>query len=253
MTAYNKLSSGDKCDINGKKDNSFQSATTQSGYVCHYINNCDECRIECEDGDCSFDDNCDGECTYTCENCLFDGNSATYTFRTVSLNNLFPNDRTKGQGTNWNSSLKGSVSKAAIEDAGESIYQKAQYSYTLTPTSIVKIREYNDKAGSYTNTYVPSGYDTISVASNSSNEAVYCEQYQGTGANGESYNVKCRSKFLDILDALEGSGPGRAMASNITRVTRDSNAWELFDEYCPVYGTGECRNIGPSWRLRSVD
>lgn len=256
LTAFNKLSSEDKCNINGKKDSSYQSATTQSGYVCHYINNCDECKFTCEDGDCSFDDNCDGECAFTCENCLFDGKSTNYTFRTVSLNNLFPNDRQKGY--NWDSNLKADITKKAIQTDGESIYKKAQYSYTLTPSSIQKIREYNKKAGSYTNTYVPSDYETISIDSNNSNEAVYCEQYNGTGANGELYNVKCRSKFLDILDELEGSG--RAMASNIVRATRNSDAWELFEGYC-TYGYGgkgtngedSCVHVGPSWRIRSVD
>ncbi len=248
LSAYNSLRSEDKCNIAGQKDSSYQSATTQSGYVCHYINNCDNCRIECEDGECSFDDKCDGECTYTCENCLFDGSSTNYTFKIISLNNLFPNDRPIGY--NWDSNLKATTTTNAIQEDGESIYQKAQYSYTLTPQSIVKIRDYNKKAGSYTNTYVPSEYETISVDSNNSNEAVYCERYEGTGANGQLYNVKCRSKFLDILDALEGSG--RAMASDITRVTRDSDAWEFFS--CPNgYGIGECKNIGPSWRIRSVD
>ena len=71
----------------------------EAGYVCHYVNNCPECDYTCVGDSCNID-GCTDNCTYVCQNCIFDGESSTFYYRTVSINKLFPNEREYGP--NWN-------------------------------------------------------------------------------------------------------------------------------------------------------
>ena len=66
--------------------------------------------------------------------------------------------------------------------------------------------------------------------------------------NGLNYNINCRSSFLDLIDES-----GRTFATDVTRVTQDDDAFELFDQNrCSTgaYGSGDCEYVGPSWRLK---
>lgn len=217
-------------------------ASVDGGYVCHYLNNCtgDDCDFICEDDDdCTFTVCDEGECIITCENCIFDGGKAVYSYRTVTLNDLFPNG-SSGRSYNWNSA-KGRATIEAIEADGDEIYQTPQYSYTLSPTNMRNIREYNDLAGSFTNSNIPEEYASRVGNSN----AIYCEHYEFNGLN---YNINCRSSFLDLIDES-----GRTFATDVTRVTQDDDAFELFDQNrCSTgtYGSGDCEYVGPSWRLK---
>ena len=92
LTEYTrKVNSGEykKCSISTMQQ--------QAGYVCHYLTNCDDhCQFKCDpDGTCYFEDCEDGNCKFTCRDCIFDGDSFTYSFRPVSLNSLFPNELVK--------------------------------------------------------------------------------------------------------------------------------------------------------------
>lgn len=132
------------------------------GYVCVYVIDCDDCDYGCTcpenlpDGYscvkkskfvCEIvepDPKCD-DCDVYCVNCIFDGND-TYNYRTVSLSSINPNDRKMG--SNW-SSTKGKKTKSDIETNAENIYKEPEYSYTITPTQMKNIRDYNNQQGTY--------------------------------------------------------------------------------------------------------
>ena len=237
LTSYNKLDEKYKCNGNAY-------ATTDGGYVCHYLNNCPGCDFICDDDNsCEFEECADGYCVMTCtdENgCyfIFDGENTTYNFRTVSLNNLFPNDRDIGY--NWSKTSKAEatlneISKGLDDSNPESIYETPQYSFTLTPTNLKNIREYNDEAGSFTNTTMPE-------AVNNEVAATVCEKVT---IGGITYPVKCQSTFLDLIEIS-----GNKYATNVIRPDPDdNNNWTLFSdtEYCP---NGDClgNGIGPAWK-----
>ena len=238
--AYNNLPSGLKC---GGESNAY----TDGGYVCNYLNNCtDNCDFSCDPNDpthCTFNTCDNGKCVVTCTNCIFDGNKTTYGYRTVSLNNLFPNG-ISGRGYNWSgegiSNQKSSDTKKEIEEAGDSIYETPQYSYTLTPSNMKNIRDYNDDAGSFTNSTVPSKY---SVKSNINDSSVYCES---VSYNGVTYNVNCKSSFLDLIETT-----GKKFATQNERITTDNDAFILYTSTNSCL-EGSClkNGIGPSWKLK---
>ena len=227
LTEYNKLDDKYKCGGN-------VSATTDGGYVCHYLNNCPGCDFTCDDdNNCEFDNCDDGYCTLICPNCIFDGDNANFSYRTVSLNNMFPNDRVIGY--NWSETAKAEATLQEIEDAGESVYEEPQYSYTLSPSNLRNIREYNDDAGSYTNSRTPESV-------NGEDTAVYCDNVT---IDGKTYSVRCKSRFLDLIDSS-----GNEYATNVIRPDPDdNNSWTLFSDtqYCP---NGDCLSdgLGPAWK-----
>ncbi len=239
LTEYNELDPSVRCTTTD--DYLKQDA----GYVCHYLTNCngkDHCDFTCDDdNNCEFTDKecTDDHCIMTCDNCIFDGESNNFSYRTITLNNLNPNERELG--FNW-SNVKGQATQAAIEDAGETVYETPQYSYTLTPTNLSNIREYNNQAGSYTNAYIPDEY-----AARVGNTALYCETMDYNGvSDGLTYN--CRSRFLDLIE-----NSGTTFATESYRITSDSkegtSAFESFNGCSSGYGNGECEYIGPSWRI----
>lgn len=221
--------------------NDKYEASTTGGYVCHYLNNCtDHCDFSCDNNDpdsCNFNTCDNGKCTVTCTNCIFDGQRTTYSYRTVSLNNLFPNGLS-GRGYNWNGTetdiknTKATDTKKEIEDSGESIYEKAQYSYTLTPSNMKKIRDYNDEVKSFTNSALPDGTASLD-----------CK----TVTYGDvTYRVNCKSEFLNLIDTT-----GKKYATVNERVTKDSDAFILYTTNSNCLD-GAClkTGIGPSWKLK---
>ena len=237
LTAYNNLDEKYQC-------NGDVPSTTDGGYVCHYLNNCPGCDFVCDDdNNCEFEECEDGYCVMTCtdeNDChfIFDGANTTYNFRTVSLNNLFPNDRDIGY--NWSKTSKAEatlneISKGLDDSNPESIYETPQYSFTLTPTNLRNIREYNDEAGSFTNSTMPEAVNNVTAAT-------VCEQKT---INGITYPVKCQSTFLDLIETS-----GNKYATNVVRPDPDdNNNWTLFSDtdYCP---NGNCLGdgIGPAWK-----
>lgn len=240
LTKYNDLPSSKKCGQKGTA-----SGTTDGGYVCYYINNCEDCKLVC-DPDCELEPSCP-DCPLTCKNCVYDGNGANFSYRPVSLNNLFPNLRNIGYNWDSKSNLKAKVTLSEVEDLGEKIYEKPQYSVRLTPTNLKAIREYNDAAGSYVNSRMPVGMKA------DDDSAIYC---QNETINGINYSVRCRSRFLDLMER------GTKYATKFQRVTSNDSshgglsdsAWELFTEtkYC---NDKKCISVddgvGPSWRLKT--
>lgn len=247
ITEYDNLTD----DIRCAADSSTKTVDQNVGYVCHYLNNCDNCKFTCtDDKNCEFTEKeCDGDnCRMTCKNCAFDGSTANFTYRTISTNNLNPTSRSLGY--NWNAdtgeNAKAVATTKAIEEDGDTVYKKAQYSYTLTPSNLQKIREYNKQAESFTNAYIPSGYH----APNS--DSLYCKQYSATASDGKKYSIpyKCKSSFLDLI---ESSGNKFASRDNRVRVTEDTDAFEDFSGCTSDYGNGNCKYVGPSWRIKGAE
>ena len=243
LEAYNDLPAGLRCT--GSVGNDY--LTQDAGYVCHYLTNCNDeehCQFICDDdNNCEFTDlDCNGDhCTLTCENCIFDGETNNFSYRTITLNNLNPNSRSLG--FNW-SNVKGQATQKAVEDDGETVYETPQYSYTLTPSNLSKIREYNNQAGSYTNAYIPNEY-----ASRVGNTSLSCQTMSYNGeAVGLNYN--CRSNFLELIEVS-----GNEFATESYRITSDdeegTDAFETFSGCSNGYGNGECQYVGPSWRIRT--
>ena len=241
LTEYNELDPSVRCTTTD------DYLTQDAGYVCHYLTNCNDeehCDFTCDDeNNCEFtEDDCDDDhCTLTCENCIFDGETNNFSYRTITLNNLNPNERSLG--FNW-SNVKGQATQKAVEDDGETIYETPQYSYTLTPSNLSKIREYNNQAGSYTNAYIPDEY-----ATKVGNTSLSCQTMSYNGEDpGLNYN--CRSNFLELIEVS-----GNEFATESYRITSDSkegtDAFESFSGCSSGYGNGECQYIGPSWRIRT--
>ena len=149
--------------LNDAVEASGATDSADIGYVCVYVVDCPDCPYECScpenlpDGytcvqrdqfTCEIipdgpDPKCP-DCDVYCVNCIFDGDD-TYNYRTVSLSNLSPNNTI---GVNWQS-RKGQATKEAIEESNEQAYKKPEYSYTITPAQMKKIRDYNNQKGTY--------------------------------------------------------------------------------------------------------
>lgn len=138
-----------------------QSLAAAIGFVCIYVVDCPDCPNSCS---CEGHQNCyekivNGEkicyyeedekckdCDVYCVNCVFDGKD-TYFYRQISVNEFNPSDRILG--ANWDATEKGQATQIEIEQLGETIYESAQYSYTLTPANMQKIRKYNQETRTY--------------------------------------------------------------------------------------------------------
>lgn len=204
------------------KSSVFDAVGVAAAYVCHYINNCPDCTVSCEP-DCEFDDpdpTCP-DCPVECVDCIFDGKENTFFYRTVSLNNLLPSNRTYGP--NWNTSTSDKA-KTTIEEinkdsqSNENIYEEAQYSFTITPQQMREIRKYNSDAGSYLNTTMPGD----------GANALACEAL--TDNNGNTYaNTACKSNFLR-------TNGNKYFTTN-----------KINDTFTPW--TGQIKDgVGPSWK-----
>lgn len=260
LTAFNNLKASEKCSGTDKVAASNVTNDVNGGYVCHYINNCPDCTGSCTpqekcelclpgDPDCT--DPCTDNCQAFCKNCIFDGSKATYSFKPVSLNNLFPNGiKSDYQGWNWNNKYKGQITQKQIETDGESVYEQPQFSVDLTIKDLKNIRDYNDDAGSFVNSKLPNGMSNKDGEDN----AIYCDKETFLG---KEYNVRCRSTFLDYMEEHKGT-----YGTIKERITRDSNGFELFTDdsvrsitHCAKEDNYACLNqvgIGPSWRVKKL-
>ena len=89
-----------------------------------------------------------------------------------------------------------------------------------------KIREYNKNAESYLNALVPEEYG--------GEDAMTCEN------EGNILSVKCKSKFLDLLD-----DKSKGFATKAYRVTKEDDAFVL---WTGEYGFNS--GIGPAWYIK---
>lgn len=146
---------------------------SEIGYVCVYVVDCPGCEYECtcpenlpdgyncekylgEDGYvCKITTPDCPECEVRCINCVFDGDDTFY-YRTVSLNyetdDLNPNNRKLGP--NWDSENNEKAKdtlygKDGITTLGEEAYKTAEYTFTITPSHMKAIRDYNRDTGTY--------------------------------------------------------------------------------------------------------
>lgn len=187
----------------------LETKKLKAGYVCQYVNNCPECGYTCVGDKCDIvpDPECP-DCPYVCQNCVFDGSENTYFYRTVSVNNLFPNTKTRDVGPNWNTS-KGIKTKKAIQDSGESVYSTPEYSYTITPNQMKRIREYNNSVGGYLNATTPNGDDALTCYDKNGYENVYCTSafLDTTGNTYFTQNVRNDEWTLMDGSITDGVGP----------------------------------------------
>ncbi len=236
LTAYNKNST---CSANGDKE---ITPTMDGSYVCAYINNCDNCKFTCGPDGCSYDDpneGCDeNHCPVSCKSCIFDGNKANYTFRTVSLNNVFPNSCDKGAaecrdtGYNWSETEKGKTTLSEIEQTASAAYVEAEYSYIVTGADMQETKKYDKAVGTYANTVTDTG-----------EAALKCEQvsYSGSDNPNITYHINCHSTFLD-------NGNGKYFQE----VKRNTEFVSWTDPSVGKCNNGSCLDrtlgIGPSWK-----
>ncbi len=125
-----------------------QSVSPDIEYVCVYVVDCDDCDYDCVGDHCYIPDEPEPkcpDCDIYCVNCIFDGEN-TYFYRTVSVNEFNPNNRTLGY--NWTNE-KGTQARDEIETNAETIYENAEYTYVLDANSMKKIRDYNKETGTY--------------------------------------------------------------------------------------------------------
>lgn len=209
----------------GGSNNVFDAVNVDAGYVCQYVNNCPECDYVCVGDHCDIDEDekpCP-TCPYVCQNCIFDGSENTFAYRTVSINNLFPNNRTYGP--NWNNE-KGQYTKKLIENSGDEAYKEPEYEYTIDATQIAKIKQFNKDVGNYLNTQMPNGDD-----------ALICHDLKSNGVTYE--NIYCESAFLNTT--------GKTYFTE----TKRNDTWTLWPD--SGYFTSSAKyvvrdGVGPAWR-----
>ncbi len=109
------------------------------GPNCHY-DPCEgpECEDECVGVGCNFCTDGEYPCIVTTDE--------KYTYRAISLTDVFPNNRTIG--ANWRNE-KGSKATTEIEKDGENAYINASYSFKLTAENMRNIRMSNAEIGGF--------------------------------------------------------------------------------------------------------
>ena len=245
LTEYDKLDDKYKCTNYDKDKNGILNQET--GYVCAYVNNCPECDVSCDGNNCIIE-----TVKKTCKNCIFDGTNSAFKYRTVSLNNLFPNQCVQNSdnsdcretGYNW-STIKAEYTRHLIEDEegdnGENVYTDPEYSFTVNQPQLNALRQFNKDAGSYSNTTMPSNYELSENDTNSN--ALNCLTYTDP-TTGLEYSVKCISTLLN-------NTTGKYFTSNKPR--EETTKFTLWQESKYCIDNGNCvlsrvDGIGPSWK-----
>ena len=164
-----------------------------SDYSCNYtVTDCPECQVTCKCPDGSdnctekkddetntvicyweFPENCP-ECQVSCIGCLWDTGDTTISYKTISLDDVYQDDE-KQTSSNWTEEkIK------QIESRGQEIYNyEPQYRFTLTPSVMQDIREYNRDSITGSNNVPKGGY---------SSDTLTCKD----GKN-------CKSSFIDKI------------------------------------------------------
>lgn len=222
-----------RCNINNRimgegcsLYDTVKESLSNSEYTCQYVTedipDCPECDIECvcpegdkdcyvEDKICKWDKEPCPTCDVSCVGCLWSNGDTAYGYRTVSLNDVFPNTETDKVGYNWNTSNGSDIKKAKntiddIEDAGQEVYKTPQYSYVLTPQIMKQIREYNKGSNNGNNNNIPKGgynSDTLSCT------------------NGK----ECKSSFLN-LEWMTAESVQKNRNTNWTEYESTGKSWK---------------------------
>lgn len=198
----NRLAGDPTCSQYNKKSKKIGKAK----YTCQY-SSCPECETSCvcppDRPDCYVEDQickyveCD-DCTVSCVGCLWSNGNSTFAYKTISLKDVFPNSTDDKVGYNWNtnSSINPQANKSEttikdIEKEGQKVYSKPEYSYTLNPSAMAKIRKYNEAANG--------------------NQKVNLDQFGDVNPGGYNNNTlscvngeKCQSSFLRGLEKIIG-------------------------------------------------
>jgi len=224
---------GDENSVLDKQNKeSGKTGIFKAEYMCYYDVNCPECDFECEGPLCEIEQ-CDGvDCTPTClgNGCAYSEAGLSYAYRTVSLSSLNPNASLgRKLGYNWNAenSVKAAETIDEIEANAEAAYEnEPEYSFTLTPSLITAIKEYNKQElsnGGYTN-------ETLTCSD---------DKYGNK-------NVNCESDFISKL--VNGDIGNRNNKVTVPKSEDKFTSW-LDSDYC----NGTCTitkgsGIGPSWK-----
>lgn len=198
---------GNNCSLYEKTE----SITTQTGtnYICQY-SSCPNCKVKCtcdnysgtgkciekDDYTCVIIEPCE-DCPIDCIGCIWSNNDISFGYKQISLSDVFPNDDNK-VGYNWNTDANVNPdnydkSKATIDEIqkeAEEVYTEPEYSYTLTPSTMAKIRAYNEEANKESQSSATWGNkkDNLIPIGGYSNATLTC-------VNG----IQCTSSFLDGL------------------------------------------------------
>ena len=156
--------------------------------------------IECDNNVCDTTCN-DGACDLICDNSDVCTRGIQYMFRQVNLTDLFPDRNPRW---NWNyktqvgSTQTGYISDPSkiiedIELTGNNAYShEPEYEFVITRGNINRIREYNDKAGSYQEypdiTCTTSGSGAKVCKSGFMTNATYVKSFRRNTTLGENTN-----------------------------------------------------------------
>lgn len=203
-----------------------ETSKSEPKYTCQY-SSCPECETECvcpEDRpDCYVEDKickyveCD-DCVVSCIGCLWNNGNSTFAYKTISLSDVFPNSENDKVGYNWNTSNinpeseKASATIQEIENAGEKAYLTPEYSYKLSPTTMAKIRAYNEEANKENVSSKKWGNNSDIPNGGYNNNTLVCK-------NGS----ECKSTFLNGLDDIVGE---RNRIRNDKWTTKNGSAWK---------------------------
>jgi hypothetical protein len=220
-TPTNRLAGDSSCSQYNQVTNKVGDAK----YTCQY-SSCPECEVTCvcpdDNPNCVVEDNvckyvkCP-TCTISCVGCTWSNGNSTFAYKQVSLTDVFNEDTTK-VGYNWNtdSNVNKQAEKASdtldeIEDEAQEVYKTPEYSYTLTPQTMAKIRAYNKAANSDNKTSLDNFGDVDTGGYN--NDTLIC-------TNGS----ECKSTFLNGLDKIVGTN--NRIRNTKWTAYNDGSAWK---------------------------
>lgn len=246
--------------IGGKNaviDNSTVSKF-QGTYVCSYVVNCPDCPPACQDDPehglfCELPDPCDGKdkCDIECAKdgtCAYDNEfGALYTYHQSSLETI--GTRENGEvGANWKADestptgMKAAATIEAIQKAGETIYEKPQYSFTFTPAAISYIRNDNHENGYVNDNVTCKMHSAIVAEEKGNNSAEYKEALKS------DYQI-CTSDFLDELQGVKGVTVN-AELSTARKITTwlESPFCTEGSHVCALVGADGVTKVGKAWK-----
>lgn len=143
----------------------------------------------------------------TCEDKENCNNKPTFYYRNVSLTNINPNNRQLGK--NWTNE-KGKKTLEEIKKQGEEAYVKPEYSFTLTPENMQKIKQYNKEKEENSNGYAD--FNMTKVNSDDLTEGIWYKSnfiWENTCNQCFTNNSK-KTTFKKWEDSSKLSGTGPA-------------------------------------------
>jgi len=199
-------------------------------YKCMYYENCPSCETGCIGELCELELCNSTSCEPVCVGigCMYDQEQGlTYAYRTISLTNFNPTNRTLGY--NWNPlnenkavAVKAAATIAEIENKGEDVYEDYEYKIILTPGLIRQLKEIN--------------------AANISDGGFAKNTYENCTSYGEYENAYCESSILnDLRDGTIGG------SSNVLETKATNTAW-LDSDYCKSHVCTTGSKVGYAYR-----